>query len=265
MRERLEQGAERREVRRGERAAARAERAAARADRDATRADRVTTRADARSVRREGRVVRAGRRDLRRRRAPEEARVEILDAAERVFVEFQPDQVGLKDVAREAGVSHALITHYFGTYANMIEAVLERRVRALRAGIVERLQTEGALARPAELLAILFSALEDPVHLRLTRWLLASERPAAAHAFALREQGLLLVTEHVARAIDPEPSRQLRERVSVALMTAVAAAYGYAIGKYALVGALGREASIDLDRQVQATLGEMLQSYLRAG
>ena len=201
---------------------------------------------------------------MRRRRAPEEARVEILDAAERVFIEFQPDQVGLKDVAREAGVSHSLITHYFGTYANMIEAVLERRVRALRVGILERLKDASALTRPAELLSILFSALEDPVHLRLTRWLLASERPAAAHAFALRDQGLVLVTHHVAHAIDPNPSLQTVERVSIALMTAVAAAYGYAIGKYALVGALGREASVELDRQVQQTLGDMLQAYLRS-
>lgn len=211
----------------------------------------------------EARAGQGARKDMRRRRAPDEARQEILDAAERVFVEFQPDQVGLKDVAREAGVSHALITHYFGTYANMIEAALERRVRALRAVILERLKEAGALARPGELVAILFSALEDPVHLRLTRWLLASERPAAAHAFALREQGLVIITHHVAQALDPTPSRQLVERVELALLTAVAAAYGYAIGKYALVGALGREASVDLDRQVQKTLGDMLQAYLR--
>lgn len=217
-----------------------------------------------REARVERRAVRGARRDLRRRRAPEDARQEILDAAERVFVEFQPDQVGLKDVAREAGVSHALITHYFGTYANMIEAALERRVRVLRAGILERLKIEGALSRPAELIAVLFSALEDPVHLRLTRWLLASERPASAHAFALRDQGLMLVAHHVAHAIDPEPSRQTIERVELALVTAVAAAYGYAMGKYALVGALGREANVELDRQVQQTLGDMLQAYLRS-
>ncbi len=221
---------------------------------------RVKKRVERQLVPRDGRE---GRKDMRRRRAPEEARVEILDAAERVFVEFQPDQVGLKDVAREAGVSHALITHYFGTYANMCEAVLERRVRALRSGILERLKDSASLSRPAELLAILFSALEDPVHVRLTRWLLASERPSAAHAFALRDQGLVLIAYHVAHALDPQPSRQLVERVELALMTAVAAAYGYAIGKYALVGALGREACVELDQQVQKTLGEMLQAYLR--
>jgi AcrR family transcriptional regulator len=214
-------------------------------------------------MRSEGRP-RGGLRGGRRRRDPEAAKEEILDAAERVFVEFQPDQVGLKDVAREAGVSHALITHYFATYAGMIEAALERRVRALRARIQERLRDgESINARPGELIGMLFRALQDPIHLRLTRWLLASERPSAAHAFALRDQGLMMVARQVAMALDPAPSAKLIDKVELSLVTAVAAAYGYAIGKYALVGAIGREASVELDAQVENTLTEMLQSYLR--
>ena len=199
----------------------------------------------------------------RRRRAPEVARLEILEAAERVFTGSQPDQVGLKEVAREAGVSHALITHYFGTYPGLIEAALERRIRTLREGLLERLRDAGALARPVELLAMLFRALEDPVHLRLTSWLLASERPAAAHAFALRNHGLQLIAHQVASSIEPHPGRALLEKVELALVTAVAAAYGYAIGKYPLSGAIGREPSRQLDADVQRTLGEMLHAYLR--
>lgn len=202
-------------------------------------------------------------RAARRRRAPEVARLEILEAAERVFAESQPDQVGLKEVARAAGVSHALITHYFGTYAGLIEAALERRIRALREQLLERLRDAGALARPGELLALLFRALGDPVHLRLTRWLLASERPAAAHAFALRDHGLQLIAHQVASSLSPRPDRELLAKVELALVTAVAAAYGYAIGKHALVGALGREASPELDAEVQRTLGEMLHGYLQ--
>lgn len=199
----------------------------------------------------------------RRRRPPEVARQEILDAAERVFVEFQPDQAGLKLVAREAGVSHALITHYFGTYAGLIEAVLERRIRSLREAMLDRLREAGALSRPGELLELLFRALEDPVHVRLTRWMLASERPSAAHAFALRDRGLQLVAREVAAALVPAPDRALQDRVELALLAAVSAAYGYAIGKYALVGALGREASHELDRELCRTLAAMLEAYLR--
>jgi TetR/AcrR family transcriptional regulator, repressor for neighboring sulfatase len=200
----------------------------------------------------------------RRRRAPELARQEIIEAAERVFVEFQPDQVGLKDVAAEAGVSHALITHYFGTYAGLIEATLERRSRVLRESIAERLRESGALSRPGELLGHLFRALEDPVHLRLTRWLLASERPAAAHAFAFRDHGLQLIAHQVAAALDPQPTREMISKVELGLLTAVAAAYGYALGKYALVGALGRQASPELDAEVERTLAAMLEAHMRA-
>lgn len=199
----------------------------------------------------------------RRRRPPEQARQEILDAAERVFVDFQPDQVGLKDVAREAGVSHALITHYFGTYAGLIEAALERRIRALQGAMLDRLREAGALSRPAELLAILFRALDDPVHLRLTRWLLASERPSSVRAFALRDQGLAMIAREVAAAIEAPPPRALIEQVETALLAAVSAAYGYAIGKHALVGALGRDVSPALDRELCATLAAMLEAYLR--
>lgn len=199
----------------------------------------------------------------RRRRSPELARQEILDAAERVFLEAQPDQVGLKQVAREAGVSHALITHYFGTYAGLIETVLERRIRVIREGTLTRLREAGVLARPNELLSILFRSLEDPIHLRLLRWLLASERPAAAHAFALRNHGLQLIAQQMAAALSPQPTRELIAKLELALVTAVSAAYGYAMGKHAFVGALGRELSSELDADVQRTLGEMLLAHLR--
>jgi AcrR family transcriptional regulator len=192
------------------------------------------------------------------------ARLEILDAADRVFAEFQPDQVGLKEVASEAGVSHALVTHYFGSYAALVEAVLERRTRALRERILVRLQQAGVLARPAELLAILFDALDDPVHLRLMRWLLASERPAAGHAFALRDQGLQLIARQIAATLVPNPPAALVDKLELALLTAVAAAYGYALTKHALVGALGRTPSRELDALVQNTLGDMLQAHLRS-
>jgi AcrR family transcriptional regulator len=208
--------------------------------------------------------VRRERRIARRRRSPEEARLEILDAADRVFIEFQPDQVGLKDVGREAGVSHALITHYFGTYAGLIEAALERRIRALREIMIERLRHAGALARPSELIGILFTALEDPVHLRLMRWLLASERPSAMHAFGLQAQGLQIISLQVATALDPAPSPAMINKVELALLTAVSAAYGYALAKYALVGGLGREASAELDAEVQKTLAAMVQAHIRA-
>ena len=102
-----------------------------------------------------------GRREPRKRRAPAEARQQIVEAAVRVFRHHHPDEVGLKEIAREAGVSHALITHYFGSYAGLLDAALESRVTALREHIAQRLSELG-IERPGELISTLFEALEDP-------------------------------------------------------------------------------------------------------
>lgn len=198
----------------------------------------------------------------RRRRPPEQARSELLDAAERVFADHQPDQVGLKEIALAAGVSHALVTHYFGTYAGLIEATLERRVRTLREVMLERVREVGALAEPAKLLGLLFQALTDPVHLRLMRWLFASERPAASRALAFADQGLQRISLEVAKALlGPSPPPARVTVIENALVTAVAAAYGFAMGRFALATALGRPPDAALDAAVQDTLAQMLRAH----
>ncbi len=200
----------------------------------------------------------------RRRRSPELARTELLDAAERVFAELQPDQVGLKEIAEDAGVSHALITHYFGTYAGLIEAVFERRNRVLRDKIIDGLTMPGALTRAGELLGMLWTALEDPIHVRLMRWLIASERPNASHAFAFQDHGLQQVARRVAATLTTKPSAEMIDRIEITLITAVAAAYGYATSKYALAAAADRPVSRALDHRVRDTLASMVQHQLRA-
>lgn len=229
---------------------------------------RRAARVERREERREGRRDdRQGRREQRRagrqRRAPEVARQLLLDAAERLFATDNPDEVGLKDVAREAGVSHALITHYFGTYAGLVESTLERRLGALRERIRDRLREAGAVSRPEELLGMLFAALEDPVHLRLMKWMVASERPGASHAFALQHRGLSVIAHQVASAIRPDPPREMVHTLELALITAVAAATGYAVNKTGLAGAIGQEPSPALDAGIKKTLAAMLQLYLR--
>jgi len=200
----------------------------------------------------------------RKRRPPEQARAELLDAAERVFTHHQPDQVGLKHIAAEAGVSHALVTHYFGTYAGLIEATLERRVRLLRETLLAQVREVGALAQPARLLGMLFTALADPVHLRLMRWMFASERPSADHSLAFADQGLQLIALEIGKALlGPEPPHAKIVAIENALITAVSAAYGYAMGKLAMASAVGRPPGKELDDTVLATLAQMIQAHLR--
>ncbi|MEZ4364074.1 MAG: TetR/AcrR family transcriptional regulator [Kofleriaceae bacterium] len=205
-----------------------------------------------------------GRREPRKRRAPAEARQQIVEAAVRVFRHHHPDEVGLKEIAREAGVSHALITHYFGSYAGLLDAALESRVTALREHIAQRLSELG-IERPGELISTLFEALEDPVHKRLWTWAVATERQAAQDFFALRQQGLRQIAEKLAGGVALAAgcdAAALQVEVERMLVITVAAAYGYSVGKQALVGSLGRAASRDFDRALQESLGRMIREHM---
>ncbi|HRC55194.1 MAG TPA: TetR/AcrR family transcriptional regulator [Kofleriaceae bacterium] len=201
----------------------------------------------------------------RRRRLPTEARQEILQAAERVFAKSHADAVGLKEIAEEAGVSHALVTHYFGTFGGLVDAVLEQRVVALRERMLARMAEPSALSRPGELLTMLFDSLEEPVYKRLWMWVLATERSAAADFFPLRQKGLRQVAEQLATAIAEAtgaPAVALVPEVERMLLIAVSTAYGYTVGKPALVGALGKTPSREVDRALQESLGEMIREHL---
>jgi TetR/AcrR family transcriptional regulator, repressor for neighboring sulfatase len=205
------------------------------------------------------------RRATRKRRPPEAARQEILEAAMRIFEDHHPEEVGLKEVAKAVGVSHALVTHYFGSFGSLVDAVLEARVVSLRQAMLARMADAGSLDRPGELLAALFDALNDPVHKRLWLWTLATERDAAADFFPLRQQGMRLVAERLAAAIAEDagiaPATIFAE-VERTLIAVVSAAYGYTAGKTALIGSLGKTPSRELDRGVQESLGQMMRHHL---
>jgi TetR/AcrR family transcriptional regulator, repressor for neighboring sulfatase len=234
---------------------------------------RLEARKDAREDRREEGDQR------RRRRSPEVARQELLDAAERLFARERPDDVGLKDVAREAGTSHALITHYFGTYAGLVESVLQRRLLRLREATFEQLRDASVLGRPDELIAALFRTLGDPVHVRLMKWVLASGQLESPQVFALQQQSVQLIAHQVANTLMGDPAHQsvllgyepsaeklraeLIAEIELSLVTAVAAALGYALTKGALAASIGKTPSPELDAGVQQTLGAMLQAYMR--
>ncbi len=131
------------------------------------------------------------------RRRPAEAREHILAAARRTFSVHGPDAVGLKEVASEAGVSHGLITHYFGRYEALVEAVLEQAAERAQRRIVER------LSAPEEhtiegVLDIFFEVMANPEHGRLVAWALLSGRAARDDFFAKRLQG----PKRVATAIE---------------------------------------------------------------
>jgi AcrR family transcriptional regulator len=113
------------------------------------------------------------------RRAPEDARVHILDAADAVFARELPDAVGLRDIAEEAGVSHGLVTHYFGTYDGVIAAAIDRRLARAQETAFARLAQLTFAADEIPLLGVLTDLLADRTLTRLVVWSFLTGRDSA--------------------------------------------------------------------------------------
>jgi AcrR family transcriptional regulator len=63
----------------------------------------------------------------RKRNAPS-TKARILAAARRLFAERDISAVSIRDIAREADVSHGLVQQYFGTREHMIAAIIQSEI-----------------------------------------------------------------------------------------------------------------------------------------
>jgi AcrR family transcriptional regulator len=64
------------------------------------------------------------------RPSSERTRAEILRAARELFATRGIDQVTMRDIAAQAGVTHALVHRYFGTKEETVAEILRREVQA---------------------------------------------------------------------------------------------------------------------------------------
>jgi AcrR family transcriptional regulator len=83
----------------------------------------------------------------RPRGSSEHTRSEILKAARRLFAARGINEVTVRDIAAEAGVTHALVHRYFGTKEGMVAEILRREVQAASA---LSLAPDAGSADPAE-------------------------------------------------------------------------------------------------------------------
>jgi AcrR family transcriptional regulator len=188
------------------------------------------------------------------RRNPEEARAHILEAAIRVISKRGAHAVGLKDVALEAGVSHALVTHYFKTYEALVDNAVAQTVARLRAKLIETaIATENP--SPATMVQVYLDTALEPWYGRLASWALFSEH--AGDDFATRfAPDMTVLVDAVEKVLvarmKPPPSRAQVEAIVVAVWSL---AIGYVAGNNFFWRAVGRKPGPRRDRDIREAVG----------
>ena len=76
----------------------------------------------------------------RKRKSPEQAKSEILDAARLLLIEEGPDALKLARIAKKAQRSHPLVLHHFGSIEQLIRALQDKIARDIRNQLLDSLQ-----------------------------------------------------------------------------------------------------------------------------
>ncbi|MFB0614792.1 TetR/AcrR family transcriptional regulator [Streptomyces sp. AGS-58] len=197
----------------------------------------------------------------RRRRTPEQAREEILDAAAELIARYGPDGVGLRRVAEAVGVSHGLVTHYFGTYGALVRAVLRRENERQRERVRERMRADRGVPYADDMTQVLFEALADERYVRLFAWSSLHAEDVGTSSQGLSE--LVDAMEAGIRLVLPGPGGPDRDRIEAVVLLALSAAYGYALGNRSWLAGLGHDPDDPAHAAAfRAALSSALATYL---
>jgi AcrR family transcriptional regulator len=186
-----------------------------------------------------------------------------------LFATRGPDAVGIQDVGREAGISHPMVIHYFGTYEGLVRETLLRLNQRTIEEIQRRLSAPESPAM-GEMMSLMLGVLQQPAYARLMSWVALSGQ--AEKLPIAGTQGL----RHIADALERRGERAVqdgflptappRRAIEMAILLGVAAGHGYAIGKSLFVRGLGLSDSAELEAEFGRALSEVVLHYLvRAG
>ena len=199
------------------------------------------------------------------RRSPEQARATILAAARKVFAELGPTPLVSKMWPPRPGVSHGLITHYFGTFDGLVEATMAEHIRVVRQRLLDQLASGDTTLSAGRFIDAFFEVIEDPLYGRLAAWAILSGRFQSKDFFPRKEQGPARVVDAVHLWLASRGMEGVdREDIELALILVLTAGLGYGMGKSVLWASLGRRASKARDARFRALLAEFVDSRLRA-
>lgn len=200
-------------------------------------------------------------RPTRVRRAPEQSRALILEAAIRVLSRQGPEAVGLKQVAVEAGVSHALVVHYFGSYDALVESAVQECAARLRRRLIEHLRAAPDLT-PASLMQLYLDAVLEPWYGRLVSWALLSDHEGGRSFAAQLVPEVKLIAEGTYGLLKQRKPSFTRAQSDTFMVALWSLAVGYVAGNGFFWRALGRAPGPQRDRELRDAVGQLVTALL---
>lgn len=110
----------------------------------------------------------------RKRRTPEEAKAEILEAAERVVLEDGPSALKIQRVAKMVGVSHPAVLHHFGSAQQLLLALQKKMARSVREDFLLLIDAQNHPHDRLRLIDEALKTLSAPKNGRILAFLLSS-------------------------------------------------------------------------------------------
>lgn len=185
----------------------------------------------------------------RRRRTPDEARLEALAAARVRLLAGGPDSVTLKAVADDLGVTHANLIHHFGSAEGLQSALMGSMVADLSNALdtaIARLRTDDGA--PLELINAVFDAFADGGAGKLAAWIVLKGDLTHLEPVRAAVNGLV----HAIADKLGDPSNPSRDQLSSAVLFIAVSAFGDALIGGPLRDMLGQED--DASRKIVAGL-----------
>lgn len=205
------------------------------------------------------------RKPPRRRRTAEEARHEILAAAQRRLADGGPEAVRLQDIARDCGISHPTILHHFASREGLLVALARSATVALNDDILRAISapqpgTEAVLDR-------IFETLGESGHARLLAWTAMSERTPRSDASA--PQSLLVLSDALQRRLNADAQAEgrtppPREKIVFAVRLVATAMLGDALMGDVLNRLAGQSDGPAHQRRFRRWLAELLNEMFGA-
>jgi AcrR family transcriptional regulator len=206
----------------------------------------------------------------RRRRTAEEARHEILAAAQRRLAEGGPEAIRLQDIARDLGISHPTILHHFESREGLLQALARSAMAALNDDVMRAISDPSRGTSPEAVLDRVFETLGESGHARLLAWAALSDRtPKRPRGDAPEGQSLRMIADVVYRRLAEEARANggrvpPREEADFTVRLVASAMVGDALIGDVLTRLAGLSDSRVVEKRFRTWLARLLDERYRA-